>query len=216
MFRWIALAAGLAMVVVLPASAESLQYEEGTHYAELRYPVRTANPNKIEVTEYFSYGCPHCYQFEPMIRSWSERLGDDVVFSRTPATWNEVYQVFARAYYTAQQLGVQDLVHLPLFNAIHQEHRPLQDPTQMALFFSEYGVDPLDFAKVFKSFGVESAYQQADARGRAYRSRGVPAIIVNGKYRIEGEMAGSNANMLRIADFLIEKERQALKTAQAE
>ncbi|MBD3648856.1 MAG: DsbA family protein, partial [Pseudomonadales bacterium] len=80
----------------------------------------------------------------------------------------------------------------------------------MASFFSEFGVDPVDFAKVYSSFGVRASVQQAEARGRAYRVSGVPAIIVNGKYRIEGKMAGSNAEMLRIAQFLVGKERKAM------
>ena len=184
-------------------------YEEGTHYVELQVPVKTANPDKIEVTEYFSYGCPHCFQFDPMITAWESNLPDDVEFNRTPAIWNKDYQVLAQTYYAAEALNATEKLHTPLFIAIHQERRRLNDPTQIALFFSEYGIDPIDFAKVYQSFGVRASVQQAEARGRAYRSEGVPAIIVNGKYRIEGKMAGSNANMLRVTDFLIEKERQA-------
>ena len=84
----------------------------------------------------------------------------------------------------------------------------------MAQYFAQFGVDPVEFAKVYKSFGVSASVQKAVARGRAYRARGVPTLIINGKYRIEGQMAGSNVNMLRIADFLIEKERKAASADQ--
>lgn len=192
------------------AIAENFQYEEGTHYVALNIPVKTRDPKVVEVTEYFSYGCQHCYRFEPLINQWKNGLSEDVAFNRTPAIWNKPYEFLAQTYYTAEALGVLDEVHTPLFQAIHSERRRLDDPKAMALFFSEHGVDPLDFAKTFNSFGVRASRQQAEARGRAYRSGGVPAIIVNGKYRIEGDMAGSNAEMLQVANFLISKERRLL------
>ncbi len=192
------------------ALAESFEYEEGTHYVELQIPLRTADTSKIEVTEYFSYGCPHCYQFDPMITTWHQELPRDVVFNRTPAIWNRDYQVYAQAYYAAEALNVVERLHTPLFQAIHVQRKALNDPKLIAMFFAEFGVDPLDFAKMYKSFGVRASVQQAEARGRAYRSGGVPAIIVNGKYRIEGKSAGSNRNMLLVADFLIQKERDLM------
>jgi len=187
---------------------KAMEYEEGTHYVELQVPLKTANPEKVEVTEYFSYGCPHCFQFEPMIGAWKDDLPADVEFNRTPAIWNKDYQVYAQTYYAAEALNVTEKVHVPLFVAIHQQRQRLNDPKDVALFFAEFGTDPLDFAKVYQSFGVRASMQQAEARGRAYRSSGVPALIVNGKYRVEGKMAGSNANMLRVVEFLIEKERR--------
>lgn len=192
------------------AQAAPLQYEEGTHYEKLQIPVNTRAPNKVVVAEYFSYGCPHCYQFDPMISEWKQQLPDYVEFRRTPAVWNKSYQLYAQTYYTAEALNVLEKIHTPLFQAIHAENRRLTDPKQMAAFFSGYGVDPVDFAKVYGSFGVRASVQQAEARGRAYRASGVPAIVVNGKYLIEGKMAGSNAEMLKIAEYLIDKERKAM------
>lgn len=200
----------LALILLpLSALAETFQYEEGTHYMELPIPVKVRDATKIEVTEYFSYGCPHCYQFDPMISSWEKGLPDGVVFNRTPAIWNRDYQVYAQTYYTAEALKITDKVHGALFNAIQNQRQALSDPKAMAIFFSEFGVDPVDFAKVYQSFGVRASLQQAEARGRAYRSSGVPAMIVNGKYRVEGKMAGGNAEMLKIVDFLVQKELAA-------
>jgi len=197
------------------AVGESVDYEEGTHYAELVIPLKTGNKDKIEVTEYFSYGCPHCYQFDPMITAWEENLEGDVSFSRTPAIWNKDYQVYAQTYYAAKALDISEKLHTPLFQAIHAQRKRLNDPKLMAVFFSDFGIDPVDFAKVYNSFGVRASVQQAEARGRAYRSGGVPAIIVNGKYRIESQMAGSNSNMLRITDYLVQKERDMMKSQES-
>lgn len=202
-----------ALLTVL-ASAADFEYEEGTHYVELQVPIKTRNPGKIEVMEYFSYGCPHCYEFEPLLNNWKNGFGDDVEFKRTPAIWNRDYQVYAQTYYTAEALNVLEQSHAPLFQAIHGQRRRLNSPELMAQFFQEFGVDAIDFAKTYSSFGVRASVQQADARGRAFRASGVPALIINGKYRIEGGMAGNNANMLRIADFLIEKERTSMIPAE--
>ena len=139
-----------------------------------------------------------------------------MTFSRTPAIWNKDYQVYAQTYYVAAALDIAEKLHTPLFQAIHAQRKRLNDPKLMAKFFSDFGIDPVDFAKVYNSFGVRASVQQAEARGRAYRATGVPAIIVNGKYRIEGQMAGSNSNMLRIADYLIQKERETMKSLATE
>jgi len=198
----------------LTSVAQSFQYEEGAHYVRLEIPVRTSKPNIIDVTEYFSYGCPHCYRFEPLISQWKDRLPDDVEFNRTPAVWKQAtgYELYARTYYTALALDVLEKTHLPLFNAIHSDRRRLLDLESMATFMAEQGVEPVAFIKNFNdSFGIKAMYQQAIARGQLYRSRGVPAVIVNGKYRIEASMVdNSNANMLRVADFLINRERRLI------
>ena len=203
----------LLLMFIHGVFAEGFQYEEGTHYVELNIPVKTHNPKVVEVTEYFSYGCQHCFNFEPLINQWKGNLSEEVVFTRTPAIWNKPYEFLAQTYYTAEALGVLDAIHTPLFQAIHGERRRLNDPTAMALFFTEYGVDAVDFAKTYNSFGVRASRQQAEARGRAYRSTGVPAIIINGKYRIEGQMAGGNSQMLEVASFLISRERRLLNSS---
>jgi thiol:disulfide interchange protein DsbA len=208
---------GLVLILLLPAIAwgQGFQYEEGTHFVKLEVPVKTKNPNVVEVTEYFSYGCPHCYQFEPLIAQWKESLPADVEFNRTPAIWKvSGYELYARTYYTALALGVLEDIHSPLFQAIHSERRRLFDLRSITAFMSEHGVDPEKFVKTFNdSFGVKAMYQQAIARQRIYRSGGVPAIIVNGKYRIEASMVdNSHAGMLQVANFLIAQERNMLSS----
>lgn len=210
MKRILMLALWASLLITRMALAAPFQYEEGKHYVKLAIPIHTPDPNKIEVTEYFSYGCPHCYEFDPEINAWKDTLPSDVMFDRTPAIWNDDYEVYAQTYYTAQALNILDKVHTPIFQAIHAEGMQLNTPAAMAKFFTQFGVDPKEFAKTYTSFGVRASVQQAEARGRAYRASGVPTLIINGKYRIEGSMAGSNDNMLRVADFLIDKERRAM------
>lgn len=207
------LLASISMSIASIAQGESFAFEEGTHYAELEIPLKLRNSNKIQVAEYFSYGCPHCFEFEPLISAWKEQLGDDVEFVRTPAVWNRDYQVYAQTYVTLEAMGLLEQAHLAIFKAIHEERRRLNSPQLMAEFLVGYGVPPEDFARTYNSFGVRAALQQADSAGRSYRSSGVPALVINGRYRTEGGLAGSNANMLRVADFLINKERQRIKAA---
>ena len=197
-FAWVALAA-------------SAVYEEGTHYFELDTPIRTADPTKVEVTEYFSYLCGGCFAFHPNVTSWAKTLDPErVVYNRTPAIFDKNLEVYAQTYYTADALGVLDRSHPAIFEAIHTERKALhQDLHDMAEFFAELGVDPVQFAKSYKSFGVSADVQRAVARGRAYRARYTPTLIVNGKYRVEVGSAGSQLNMLRVAEFLIDKELAA-------
>lgn len=211
----------LMLMLLLPtmALAEGFQFEEGTHYVKLEVPVKTRNPAVVEVTEYFSYGCPHCFRFEPMIAQWKKALPADVDFNRTPAIWQVTgYELYARTYYTAQALGVLEQIHGPLFQAIHAERRRILDLESMSAFMAEQGVDINQFVKTFSdSFGVKAMFQQAIARQRVYRSGGVPAIIVNGKYRIEASMVNnSNSLMLDVASFLVEQERQQLEKDNAQ
>ena len=154
----------------LTTVAEGFQYEEGTHYVKLEVPIRTRDPGVIDVTEYFSYGCPHCYRFEPLVSQWKQSLPVGVEFNRSPAVWKVTgYELYARTYYTAQALGVLEKIHLPLFNAIHSERRRLLDLKSMVVFMAEHGVDPESFAKTFNdSFGVKAMYQQAIARQQLY------------------------------------------------
>jgi thiol:disulfide interchange protein DsbA len=206
------------LILVAVASACALisstllgaQYEEGVHYQVLdpQAPLSTSGEG-IEVSEYFSYGCGHCFQFDPVLNAWLDKQPEDVNFDRTPAVWNDYYGNLAQTYYTLKAMDLLESLHVAVFEAIHIQRKNLSKPGVMADFLEEAGVDPEAFAKVFNSFGVRMSLQQADARGRAYRASGVPTLIVNGKYRIETRGAGSVQEMLKVAEFLIQLERQS-------
>lgn len=209
----------LALLVLAPAAiwvslpsavvAEE-QYEEGTHYDLIDPVVRTANPDKIEVAEFFWYGCGHCYTFEPVVMQWKKTIADDVDFRGSPAVWNPKMELHARAFYAAQVLGVLDTMHPVIFQAMNVDRKRLDSEEEIAELFVANGVSAEDFSKAFNSFGVSSQVRQANSRARAAKVTGTPSLMVNGKYRIDTRKAGSQANMLKIADYLVEKERAAL------
>ena len=117
--------------------------------------------------------------------------------------------VHAQAFYAAQALGVLEKLHGPLFAALNEERKKLDNEDELAAFFAAHGVKEADFRKMFNAFAVESSVKQADARARSYGITGTPELVVNGTYRISGRAAGSPAEMLKVADFLVERERAA-------
>ena len=208
--RRLILVAVTSAFALISSTLLGAQYEEGVHYQVLdpQAPLSTSGEG-IEVSEYFSYGCGHCFQFDPVLNAWLDKQAEDVNFDRTPAVWNDYYGNLAQTYYTLKAMDLLESLHVAVFEAIHIQRKNLSKPGVMADFLEEAGVDPESFAKVFNSFGVRMSLQQADARGRAYRASGVPTLIVNGKYRIETRGAGSVQEMLKVAEFLIELERQS-------
>ena len=197
-----------ALFALQISGVQAAEFEEGQHYARLAVPVETLDANKVEVVEVFSYACIHCKTFDPTLEEWRAAQPDDVLFRRVPAIFNQTWALFAQAFYTAELLDITDKVHGPMFAAIHDEGVDLRDPTLLAELFNQVaGVPTAEFTQVFNSFGVRSRVQQADAHGRAYGITGVPTLIVDGRFRVDGTMAGNNTNMLRIVDFLIAKQR---------
>ncbi|MCG8324184.1 MAG: thiol:disulfide interchange protein DsbA/DsbL [Thiotrichales bacterium] len=162
---------------------------------------------KIEVVEVFWYGCPHCYDFEPFLEDWLKNKPDDVEFKRMPGIFRENWVPHARAYYTALELGVLDSVHRPMFNAIHKHRKKLDSQSQLRKLFAENGIDEDAFDKVYESESVTSKVRKAMLMGRRYQIRGVPSVIVNGKYLTGASIAGNFENMLKAIDQLVDKER---------
>ncbi|NRP95027.1 Thiol:disulfide interchange protein DsbA precursor [Marinobacterium sp. xm-g-59] len=202
----------LFAVAVLSLSAtlaHATEWKAGEHYTVLKQPVPTADSSKIEVVEAFGYSCPHCNAFEPMLHAWSQKLADDVTFENMPVVFGRSWEPLARAYYVGKLLGVKDKVHQAMFDAIHVERRRFRSPEDIAEVFEEHGVSKQDFLKTYNSFAVGMQLKQSDARVRGYQIQGVPSIIVNGKYLVTSTLTGSHANMLKVAEHLIEKERNA-------
>lgn len=218
MTRSIVVAALFALIMPLLAQADE-PFKEGQHYYRLAEPVRPRNPQKIEVVEVFWYGCPHCFRFDPVIKTWQKTLPADVDFYRLPVIWNSTTQLHAQAFYTAQALGVLDKLHDPLFEALNVQGNPLNNKEKVAQLFAQHGVGEDAFNKAFNSFGVTSQVNQAKARTLSYKIEGTPELVVAGKYRITGRgLADENSSehathekMLEVANFLIAKERQAAK-----
>lgn len=202
---------GVVGVEIDAAKHEQDAFIAGEHYVVLDDPVPRRDSSKIEVVQMFSYGCPHCYEFEPLIKDWSRQQASDVDFWYFPAVWNRSMELYARAFYAARELNVAEIVHHPLFAAIVVEQRRLSSESDLAEFFAGYGVDRNAFHKAFSSSVVDGQVKQAEARVRSYRPAGVPEIVVNGKYRVERMRAGGQAEMLAVVDFLVNKERSPLR-----
>ncbi|MEO0438258.1 MAG: thiol:disulfide interchange protein DsbA/DsbL [Pseudomonadota bacterium] len=204
-----------SLLVLMSSLAQAEDYVEGEHY-DLISPAIRGSSEKIVVTEFFWYGCGHCYNFEPQLAQWKKSLPDDVELNGSPAIWNSLMEVHAKAFYTAEVLDVLDKVHMPIFQAINVDRKRLSGKKELAALFTANGVAQEDFEKAFTSFGVGSQVRQANARARAAKITGTPEMMVAGKYRINTRKAGGQAEMLKVVDFLIEKERAAMATASAE
>lgn len=197
------------VALLLPlSSAWAQDYSDGNGYTTIKNPVRTDNPEKIEVVEIFWYGCPHCNALEPLTQAWKQDLAEDIDFKYMPAVFGRGWLAHAKAFHVADILGVEEQLHSDLFHAIHQEGRRLNNEDDLAEFFSNYGVSEDEFKKQFNSFAVNSRLSQADAKIRAYGARGVPGLIVNGKYLVTASTAGGNNRIYDVVDYLIEQERQ--------
>lgn len=193
-----------------PLMAEgAVEWIEGEHYKVLPYPVRTRDDAKVEVVELFWYGCPHCYKFNPIVHAWAERQDEGVDFWLSPAVFGKDWKTHAQTFYALEALGLREKMHQPLFDALVRDRKRLKNEDQLAEFFAGLGVNEKEFRKAFNSFSIKSKVDQADARGKGYHATGVPSIIVNGKYRISASTAGGNEAMLKVADYLIAKERKA-------
>jgi thiol:disulfide interchange protein DsbA len=186
---------------------DGASFQEGTHYQRLGTPVPTASADKIEVVELFWYGCPHCYTLEGVIDAWLKTKPDNVQFVRMPATLGrKVGEVHARAFYTAETLGVLDKIHEPLMEAIHAKKRRIDNEDQLAEFFAEQGVAAEEFRNTYESFNVETKFRRSQDLIKRYRVGSVPTVIVNGTYVVDATMAGSSEKLFEVVDYLIRRE----------
>ena len=197
----------IAMLFIVPLAAQAADaFKEGEHYERITPEVATQSDGKIEVVEVFWYGCHHCYSFEPDIKKWLKSKPDDVEFRRVPGVFARNWIPHARAYYTAEILGVTDAIHTPLFEAIHDEGRRIGDEDSLARFFAEHGVAEADFREAYNSFSVDTKTRQALVASKEYGISGGPSDIVNGRYRTSARLAGTYENLLKIVDALVDKE----------
>ncbi|NYS61143.1 thiol:disulfide interchange protein DsbA/DsbL [Vreelandella salicampi] len=205
---WKALMVAVAGLT-LSAVASAQELVEGEHYERLETPVETqVDDDKIEITEAFWFGCPHCYRLQPEVTEWYETLEDDVRVVHQPATMGGDWNTHATAFYAAKSLGIEDALHADFFHAIHEEGRSLTDTDELAEFFANYGVSEDEAREALTSFSVRSDVSSANSRMRDMQLMGVPALMVDGRYLVTPSSAGSLANMPQIADALIERVRE--------
>jgi len=185
------------------------QPKAGVEYRELSTPQPTDTPGKIEVIEFFWYGCPHCYDFEPLLNPWVKKLPKDVQFRRIPAIFNDEWEKSARAYYTLEAIGEGERLHKPLFDAVHTGSRlKVANEAAVTEWLGKQGVDTKKFAAAYRSFSVEGKLKRAAQLTQTYKLEGVPAIAVNGKYVVMTDNIKSFDQMLAVTDYLVEQSRK--------
>jgi len=190
-----------ALTVAMPAFAQTV----GKDYTLISPAQPADDAAKIEVIEFFSYGCPHCNDFHPVISAWAAKQPGDVVLKKVPITFGRAaWANAARLYYTLEATG--DLAKLDgeVFKAIHGERVNLFDEKTILEWVTKKGVDPKKFSEAFNSFGVNSKVKRGDQLAQAYKIQGVPAIAVDGKYLVGGQSFGE---VLATTDKLIAKAR---------
>jgi thiol:disulfide interchange protein DsbA len=193
-----------------PAAGAAAPLVEGKSYQRLTPAQPTSSETgQIEVAEIFMYSCPACYAFEPMITKWRATISGNVRFIRIPASFNPTAVLHARAFYTAETLGINDKIDAAFFDEFHQKRHPLDSEDALAEFFGKFGVDDKTFRSTFNSFAVHTKVQRADELIKRYRVPGTPAIVVNGKYLTNGQMAGSYDAWFRTVDELVATEQKA-------
>ncbi len=163
---------------------------------------------KIEVLEFFWYGCPHCFAFEPALDAWQKKLPADVIFRRVPVAFRESFVIHQRLYYAIEALGMVEQLHRKAFQAIHVEHQRLEKDEEVVAFMVKNGVDKAKFAEAFESFSTRTKAKQASRLAEAYKIDGVPALGVHGRYFTSGSLAGSPERALTVANTLIERVRK--------
>lgn len=181
---------------------------EGTHYVKLNQALAVP-PGKIEVIEFFWYGCPHCNAFEPALDAWAKKLPPDVAFRRVPVAFrDEPFVSHQKIFYALDAMGLIPTLHRKVFYAIHGERQKLDKPADIQAFMQKNGVDGAKFMETFNSFSVQTKARQAAKLAADYKIDGVPAIGVQGRYFTSGALAGSTDGALVVADHLIQRVRK--------
>jgi thiol:disulfide interchange protein DsbA len=199
-----------ALLLPLPLAA----VEEGIDYAVLKPAQPTETGDQIEVLEVFWYGCPHCWHLEPVIDRWVATKPAGVTFRRMPATGPR-WEPHARAYYAAESLGKLDVFHKALFKAMQVQNRVIMTESDLVKFAGEVGIDQEEFRAAYNSFYVEARVRKADEMGRRYGIDGVPALIVNGKFRTSPSQTGGQDRFVEVLNALVGQEIAAKGGASA-
>lgn len=211
-------ASGLAWMGLGGHSAARAQggFVEGQHYQRLGQAVAAA-PGKIEVLEFFWYGCPHCYAFEPELSAWASRLPADVSFRQVHVNFRANVAFHQRVFYALDTLGKEAQVRAAVFEAIHRRGVRLDDLKAVSAFLAPLGVDPAKFEQTFASFGVSTKAQQAKKLSEDFRIDGVPALGIGGRFWTSPGMASTGQRLsetesgkraLQVADMLIQRIRK--------
>lgn len=203
-------AAGLAgLGAALPGLAQAQGPVEGTNYVKLGQPAPVSAPaGKIEVVEFFWYGCPHCFSLEPFVEQWLAKLPADVSFRRVPAAFTPQYEFHQKVFYAFEALVLLGSLHRKFFNAIHVDRKRMVTEAEVVAFVTANGADGAKFADAMKSFSVIGKARQAKQLADAYGVDSVPMLGVQGRYRTSAAMAGGVDKAFAVVDYLVDVSRK--------
>jgi protein dithiol oxidoreductase (disulfide-forming) len=204
------LAAAGAASLLTPSVRAQLAPVEGKDFIKLQTPVPANLPSpqkKVEVIEFFSYSCPHCFAFEPSLEAWVKQLPPDVHYHPMP------YAFFGapaqqKMFYALEEMGQRQALHRKIFNAIHVQKKLLNTEDEITAYLATEGVDSAKFADALNSFGVNTKMSRGKQIANAYKIDGVPALAVHGRYYTSPSIARSQERALAVADGLIQQVRQ--------
>lgn len=192
-------------------AANAAEPQAGREFKPINPPLATAK-DKIEVIEFFSYGCPHCSDFHPIISKWAASLPKDVSFRRIPVSFGRPeWARLAKIYYALEATGDLAKLDTAVFLAIHEQRVAFKTDDAVIAWAASKGADAKKFGDAFNGFSMQSRVQRGDQDAGAAKIGGVPAIAVDGKYLVNNEAAGSYDDLVKIADALIVKARQERK-----
>lgn len=192
-----------AALLLLVSAVAMADIQPGRDYVELRAPQPSSAPaGKVEVIEFFSYTCIHCYRLEPAVESWAAKLPAHVSFRREQIVWSKEMEPLARLFATQRQMGLLDKLHKPVFDAMMRDKQNLADEKLLTPFLKAQGVDANAFLQTSKSFGMASQVSRAAKMTRDYQVEGTPTFVVAGRY---ATMAAEPSRLLQVVDELIAK-----------
>jgi thiol:disulfide interchange protein DsbA len=190
-----------------PAPPSGPEPREGVDYEVLETPMPTWGQGKIEVAEVFGYPCIHCHHFQPLVNEWHKKLPADVRFEYVPAVFGGVWDYYAKAFFAAQLMGVQERTHDEMFNRFHEQGQHAASDEEVAAIYGEMGIDAKRFLSTMQSFGVTAKLQKARQFAMRGKVSGTPTIIVAGKYRVMSTRDRGFPGMLSTVDHLVARER---------
>ena len=197
------------LALATPAWSQSGEPAEGTEFTRVNPPVAPQSAPKIEVLEFFSYACPHCSAFEPVLEAWASRLPADVVLKRVPVAFLMNAENFQRTYFALETLGLVSTMQRKVFTAVHVDRLRLEKAADIAALVAKNGGDEKKFLDAFNSFSVATSVSRAKKLGADYKIDGVPTLAINGRFLTSPSQAGSSERALAVADALIQKARKA-------
>lgn len=209
------LAAALIVVAVAafaPAALSQPQLQEGRQFVRLKNAVPVESGNKIEVIEFFSYGCPHCADLEPVLEQWLKSVPTDVQFRRVPVLFQPRWVALARVYYTLEALGVESKLSQEVFNAVHKQGIDLSNDKTFFDWAAKHGLDRKKVEEMYNSFGINGRVNRAKSIGGTYRIESVPTVVVDGKFMTASDKVGSHGQLPAAIDALIAKARAERKS----